>query len=329
MIYIGNESHDPYFNLALEEYVLKHMADSEKYFLLWRNEPSVIVGRAQNTIEEVNAEYIESKKINVVRRISGGGAVYHDLGNLNYTFISASGESQTGDFAHFAAPVISYLRQLNVPAELTGRNDISAAGKKVSGNAQYYYHGKVLHHGTLLFNVELLELQNALHVSPDKIISKGIKSVSSRVANIIDYLPEKIPIEVFKDNLIKQIFNEHREPFREYSLTEQDLAEIKRLAVEKYSTWDWNYGLSPAFNIKKSKRFPAGKIEILLDVRRGIIEESKIYGDFLGYGDIAEIEKKLIGKRYCHEDLYVMLNDIEINQYFGDISKEEIMGLLF
>lgn len=191
MKYIINHSNDTAFNIALEEYAFKHLLDEDQIFLLWINKPSIIVGRHQNTIEEINRDYVREHGIEVVRRISGGGAVYHDLNNLNYTIISKEDENKAFDFKSFSTPVINTLAELGVKAEFTGRNDLEIDGKKFCGNAQAYINGRIMHHGCLLFDVDLSVLANALKVSKDKFESKGVKSVRARVTNIIDELPEK------------------------------------------------------------------------------------------------------------------------------------------
>jgi len=325
MLYIRNDSVSPYYNLALEEYVLKNLGQEESFILLWQNEPSVIIGRFQNTIAEINTEYIEKNGINVVRRITGGGAVYHDLGNLNFSFI-VSGSQRNIDFRRFTEPVVKALAKMGVKAEHTGRNDITIDGKKFSGNAQYHYRDRILHHGTLLFNSRLENVQQALNVKPSKIETKGIKSVRSRVTNIIDYLENKISIYEFRDLLLTYLFDE--KPIREYKLTEEDQAGIKKLMQDKYLTWEWNYGSSPAFNLTKSERFACGEIEVRLNVNKGLIEACKIYGDFFSNEDIDELAAKFVGVRYKKEDLAALLEDIELNKYFGSLSQQEFLQLL-
>lgn len=203
MKYIINHSNDTAFNIALEEYAFKHLLDEDQIFLLWINKPSIIVGRHQNTIEEINRDYVRENGIEVVRRISGGGAVYHDLNNLNYTIISKEDENKAFDFKSFSTPVINTLAQLGVKAEFTGRNDLEIDGKKFCGNAQAYINGRIMHHGCLLFDVDLSVLANALKVSKDKFESKGVKSVRARVTNIINELPKKITVEKFRDLLLE------------------------------------------------------------------------------------------------------------------------------
>lgn len=323
MLFIRNECLDPHHNLALEEYILKNLDLDDNCVLLWQNEPSVIVGRFQNTIEEINVDYIKKNNIHVVRRMTGGGAVYHDLGNLNFTFIEKT-ESGNIDFRKFTEPVVKALATLGVKAEHTGRNDITIDGKKFSGNAQYIYKGKVLHHGTILFNSKLENVQEALNVKGDKIESKGVKSVRSRVTNVIDYLKEKISIEEFREILLYALFE--GKPIREYRLTENDLAKVRELTAEKYLTWEWNFGNSPAFNFKKSGRFACGGVEVNLFVDKGIIQDCKIYGDFFSNAEIEEFEAQLKGLRFTEKEIGEKLASIDVARYFGPITKKELLS---
>ncbi len=324
MIYVVNEATDPYFNLALEEYVLDYLDVAKEYLLLWRNRPTVVVGKYQNTLEEINKEYIKEKKINVVRRNSGGGAVYHDLGNLNYTFIIKDKQVEKLDFSKYIAPIIKALQDWGIAAEFTSRNDITVAGKKISGNSQYIKENKVLHHGTLLFATNLGELELALKISPDKIISKGIKSIRSRVANIKEYLPEDVNIQDFRDMLLSYLFK-GAENISQYKLSPQDLETINRLREEKYLCWQWNYGESPKFNIKKAHKYRHGKLETRIYVEDGVIKQCKFWGDFFGTGDLAEVENRLINRRYTEVEIKQALAPLNINKYFVNFTLDELL----
>lgn len=327
MRYIRNDSKNPYFNLALEEYVLKYL-DGE-FFILWQNRPSVIIGKHQNTIEEVNMKYVNENGIRVVRRLSGGGAVYHDLGNVNFTFIVDDVEKEILDFKVYTMPVIAALKRLGVEAQTSGRNDLTINGKKISGNAQYLYKNRLLHHGTLLFDTDLDGLEAALNVSRDKIQSKGIKSVRSRVTNIKDYISDKITVSEFMDLLVQHIFEFIGKGYSEYKLTGTDMENINRIMKEKYLKWEWNFGESPPFNFRNSQRFRGGKVDILLEVKNGIIDECKIYGDFLGVADVGEIEERIKGKKYTESDVSSAINGLDIYKYFGDITKGELLSCFF
>jgi lipoate---protein ligase len=329
MLFIDNKGiTDPRINLAIEEYALKNLDINETYLLFYINEPSIIIGKNQNTIEEINTEYVEKNGIHVVRRLSGGGAVYHDLGNLNFSFITKDDGDSFLNFRKFTEPIIKALKKLGVNAELSGRNDIIVEGRKISGNAQFSTRGRMFSHGTLLFDSKIENIVSALNVKKDKIESKGIKSIRSRVANISEFLKEKMTIEEFRSILLESIFGKDKE-IPEYVLTEEDWANIHKLSRERYQNWEWNYGKSPKFNLRHSHRFPAGQIDVRLEVQKGIIENCKIYGDFFGAGDVAEIEEKLIGKRYEKSEIEKALQDVDIKHYFGNIEKEEFINLIY
>lgn len=328
MLFIDNKGiTDPRINLAIEEYALKNLDINDTYLLFYINEPSIIIGKNQNSVEEINTEYVESNGIHVVRRLSGGGAVYHDLGNLNYSFITKDDGDSFHNFRKFTEPVIAALKQMGVNAELSGRNDILAEGRKISGNAQFSTKGRMFTHGTLLFNSEMDHIVSALRVKKDKIESKGIKSVRSRVANISEFLSKKVEIEEFRTSLLKFIFQ--GKEISEYVLTEEDWENIHQISKERYQNWDWNFGKSPKFNLQHSHRFPVGQIDVRLDVEKGVIENCKIYGDFFGVGDVSDIENKLKHVRYEKSELKAALNDIDTTYYFGNVSKEEFINLIY
>jgi lipoate---protein ligase len=329
MLFIDNKGiTDPQINLAIEEYALKNLDINETYLLFYINKPSIIIGKNQNTIEEIDTEYVENNDIVVVRRLSGGGAVYHDLGNLNFSFITKDDGESFHNFRKFTEPVIKALGKLGVNAELSGRNDILAEGRKISGNAQFSTRGRMFSHGTLLFDSEVDSIVSALKVKKDKIESKGIKSIRSRVANISEFLTNKIDIEEFRMLLLQNIF-EGTDEITEYVLTEEDWEKIHQLSKERYQSWEWNYGKSPKFNLQHSHRFPVGQIDVRLEVNKGIIENCKIFGDFFGVGDVSEIEEKLKNTRYEKSEIESALSDIEIQHYFGNVTKDEFINLIY
>ncbi|GAB6087495.1 lipoate--protein ligase [Alkaliphilus crotonatoxidans] len=326
MRYIVNHSKNPYINLALEEYCLKNVLLDEDYFILWQNKPSIIIGKNQNTLQEINSTFVDQRKTYVVRRISGGGAVYHDLGNLNFTFISKVQDIDQVDFKKYVAPIIKVLQEMGIPAELSGRNDITVEGKKVSGNAQRIHQDRLMHHGTLMFDVNLEDLAGSLRVSVDKIQSKGIESVRSRVANIKDYLQEEMNVIEFYHRIERALSNNYQS--EEMKLTRDDMEKIQALAMNQYATWDWNYGESPACNVMNERRFPGGKIQVLLDVMEGKIKNCRFLGDYLGVADVEPLEAYLQGKPYQKELLREALGKVPIKQYFGGINKEELLEVL-
>ena len=328
MKYIENYSNDPRYNLAFEEYCFKHLSREEDYILLWINGPAIIIGKNQNTLEEVNSEYVKENNIRVVRRITGGGAVYHDLGNLNFSIITNADGKGVIDFKKYNLSILEALKELGVPCELSGRNDITIDGKKFSGIAQSIWKDRVLNHGTLLFDTELNVLSKALNVKQDKIESKGVKSVKSRVTNIKDYLNVDVDMDEFREVLVKSVLKTEDIESNILKLSKEQLSEIDKLFEEKYSTWDWNYGHSPLFNYKNYKRFPFGAIEIRLEIKNGSINECKIYGDFFGTEDIEKLEQEIIGLKYEKDFIKNSLKDINIKKFFGDINLEDFLNLL-
>lgn len=323
MYLIDSPSHNAYFNIAAEEYLL-HRFPAEDIFLLYVNAPSIIVGKFQNTLAEINLGYVQDKDIKVVRRMSGGGAVYHDLGNLNFSFHTLLGDQDFGDFSVFTQPVLRLLNRLGVPAALQGRNDLLVDGKKFSGNAKLARHGKMIQHGTLLLNSEMEVLGEALKANPLKFIDKATKSNRSRVTNLIHYLPEETTTEHLKNLLTEEIITNSGSAER-YELTEKDHAGIEKLMTEKYETWDWNFGFSPNYNFRKAIKVPAGFIEVHLDVVKGIIEKAKIFGDFFAPQPIEELEAKLIGLKHSAEELRTLLESVDLRAYFGRVTVEEVI----
>ncbi|MDD3656606.1 MAG: lipoate--protein ligase [Atribacterota bacterium] len=327
MKYIDSNSLNPYFNLALEEYILKNRNIKEDIVFLWQNTPTIVVGNNQNTIEEVNMPFVNERNIKVVRRLSGGGAVYQDLGNLNFTFLKRLSKPSNLDIKKFALPVVVALNKLGIPAQLTGRNDISVEGKKISGNAQRLFRNKLLHHGTLLFDTDLELMAKVLQVGVDKIQSKGIKSIRSRVTNLKPYFKQQITIEEFRESILSELF--HGEKVNQYFLSEEDLVKINELVDNKYSTWEWNFGYSPPYSIKNARRFSGGKVEVFIDVEKGTIKNCQIFGDFLSLCDVSEVEKALQSKRYESETIEKILSRFNLKYYFGNITLPEIMTVFF
>ena len=328
MKYYVNNSNNPAFNIALEEYCFKQLRDIDEIFLLWINEPTIVVGKYQNTIEEINTEYTREKGIHVIRRISGGGAVYHDLNNLNYTIISNRDKGQEGfNFKEFSKPIIETLAELGVKAEFTGRNDLEIDGQKFCGNAQAYIKDRVMHHGCLLFNVDFSALGNALKVSKDKIESKGVKSVRSRVTNILPHLKTPITVEEFGDKIMEYMKKQYPD-MKEYVFSKEELDYIAKRAEVKRS-WEWNYGESPEFNITREKRFKNGKIQIFATVENSRIKNIKFYGDFFGKNeDLSEIENLLKNVKYTVEDVKKKLESIDIGEYFSKFTVDEIVEVI-
>ena len=326
MLLINNTCTNAYFNLAMEEYFLKNC--NEDIFLLWRNENAIIVGKNQNTLSEINYDYVKNNNIKVVRRQSGGGAVFHDLGNINFTFISCN-DNSFSDFKRFTMPIIDALKELGIEAEFSGRNDLLINNQKFSGNAQYNYKNKVMHHGTLLFSSEINDLSNALKVKPSKFEGKGVKSVKSRVTNISSHLKKEMSVLEFKDYLMNFI-NKRDENSHFYELSDEDIKNINKLVEEKYSTWEWNFGNSPKYSLNNELKYPGGNVEFNLDVKDGIIKNIKFFGDFFGKEDVSFIEDKLKNIKHSEDSIKDALKDVNIDNYFLncniDILVDGIMG---
>jgi len=321
---IFNENTDPHFNLALEENLFKKC--SEEIFMLWQNRPSVIVGKNQNTHSEVDVIKAESEGIDIVRRETGGGAVYHDLGNLNYSFISNDPDGFM-DFKRFAEPIFKTLEKLGIKAELSGRNDFVIDGRKFSGNAQSIYHSRLLHHGTLLFDTDTEVLSSLLTVDEEKIASKGISSVKSRVTNISEYLENKISVEEFKTMILKSAFEIPGAYVSD--LSEEEISDAEKLKNEKYDTWDWNFGYAPPYTFHNKKYTSAGSVEVFLNVEEGIITAAKIYGDFFGTESVSEFEKKFVGIKHNYFEIKELILKENTKKFFSSLDGEELFKLFF
>lgn len=324
MKYLENRETDPYFNLAYEEYVLKNRRDGD-YLLLWQNSPAVVVGRHQNTVEEVDLVAAEQYGIQVVRRETGGGAVYHDLGNLNFSFITAAGDPGSMAMEPFTAPVIKALEKIGIHAGLSGRNDLTVKGRKVSGNAQTIDHGRILHHGTLLFEADLELAQLVLRVRGEKFLSKSAKSVRSRIGNLKDYLPDGTAMGI---NGLKELLLREFGAVRD-TLKPDELKRIQALAREKYRTWEWNYGESPEFNITNRRRFAGGTLEAGIRVEEGLIAEIRFCGDFMSVRPVEAAEAALQGVRYEAGCAAEALRAVDVDGCFGGVTGAEVLECMF
>lgn len=334
MLFVPNENNDPRVNLAIETYLLKEKPLDEPMLLFYINEPSIIIGRNQNTIEEINKDYVEEKGIHVVRRLSGGGAVYHDFGNLNFSFIMPDDGNSFRDFAKVTQPIIDALHAMGVEgAQLKGRNDLVIGDKKFSGNAMYATNGRMFAHGTIMFDSDVNEVVNALRVRKDKIESKGIKSIRSRVTNIKPFLSDEyqnLSTVDFRQDILLRIFGvETLAEVKTYELTEEDWLKINLISNEYYRNWDWNYGRSPEFDLVRRERFPIGSIEAKMNVSGGKINEIRIFGDFFGLGEIADVEGQLTGIQYDKESITEAVSTIDIKKYFGNIEVADLVKLLY
>lgn len=317
-----NRSTDPAFNLALEEYILTEI--ELELIMLWRNEPSVIIGCNQNALEEIDIDFVREENITVIRRLSGGGAVFHDLGNINYTIIRKMGNDDFSNYDKFTAPVCSFLRGLGVDASLDGRNDLVIGGAKFSGNAQAARGERFMHHGTILFSADVSLLSKALKPNAAKIESKGVKSVRRRVTNVAEHLPEQMAVEEFFERLAG-FFCGQTDGI--YSLTEEDADAVRQLVKEKYGTWEWNIGHSPTYEYSKPERFPSGIVDVRLSVKDGIIRDARIFGDFFGIFDVAELAGRLIGVRHDKNSVCERLTGFDIGKYIHGITMDQFLSL--
>ena len=314
----------PSFNLAVEEYLLKQTADD--YFMLWRNDRSVIVGRNQNTHAEINDEFIRKNNIPVIRRLTGGGTVFHDLGNLNYTFITRSG-GHFNDYSYFAEPVLETLSDIGVQAQLSGRNDLLIDTRKFSGNAQCTFGKAVMHHGTLMFSADLSDMSGALNLNPLKTQSKGIASVRSRVTNISEHLSKPLSIEQFAAILRDKILSVYADAVP-YELTDADIAAIEKLEREKYATYEWNFGFAQQYALSKAARFEGGTVDVQLSIEHNKIKSVRIYGDYFGRRDVAELEQALIGAQYSPDGVGEVLSKLPVEEYLSGVTALQLRELM-
>ena len=320
---------DARMNLALEEYVFRHKPADEDVLLFYVNERAIIIGRNQNTIEEIDADVVAARGVTVVRRVSGGGAVYHDAGNLNFSFMTPDVRGRFNRYDQFTRPVIEVLHELGVPAELGGRNDILAGGRKISGNAQFASPARMFSHGTLLLDSDLDAVTAALRPKPGKVESKGVKSIRSRVANISEFLAQPMDVTELRERIIERIFSTRdRARIPQIPLTSADWDAVRALAASKYGTWAWSYGENPPSNVQRARRFPIGEIDVRLDVKEGRIAGARIFGDFMGREDVASLEARLLGLPYDRGSIAGALRDVEPTDYFGDVAREDVLALL-
>jgi len=326
MLYWINETClEPELNLAAEEHLFAS-AGQEPMLILWQNRPSVIIGRNQNTSAEISSRYAEENGIRVVRRITGGGAVYHDMGNLNYSFILPDERSVAG-FRSLSGPFAKVLRAIGVPVEINGRNDLTLHGKKISGTAQYRYNGHVLHHGTLLYSLDLDRMTQVLNADSDKIASKGIDSVRSRVTNIREYLPENMGIRQLEDAILQGMSLIY--PMTPFSLSETDQTSISKLANDKNYTWEWNYGQSPSATFCKKAKLPCGTIQAYWDEEGGHMTHVMLKGDYLFMEDPRALEAAMEGVRHQMSCVRDVLAAPSFSGMFPNTSTDELLRCFF
>lgn len=317
--YLDLYTTDPAWNLAAEQYVFDCLPRGQTYFMLWQNDNAVIIGKHQNAAAEIDQQFVRENGVRVVRRLSGGGAVYHDTGNLNFTFIADAGDMEAINFRLFCQPVVAALAALGVQAEVNGR--------KFSSNSQYLKEGRVMHHGTIMFDSDLDRVAQALHVDQEKIAAKGVASVRSRVTTVRQHMPHPVELEEFRrvllDNILAQQLGE------EYVLTEEDKSQISRLREQRYATWEWNYGQSRECEMTRQKRSPAcGGVEAHLSTDRGVIRYIAFTGDFFSVVEPKVLAEKLVGVRLEEQSLRDALAQEDAGRYFSGPKNEELIELL-
>lgn len=325
MYYLESPSTDPAYNLALEQVVFDRLGAERPCVMLWRNDRAVVVGKHQNTLAEIDPACAAERGIRVVRRLSGGGAVYHDKGNLNFTFVVDQGSNPAFNFKIFVQPVVEALARFGVHAEFTGRNDLTIDGMKFSGNAQYARHGRLLHHGCIMLDSNLTSVADALRVKEAKFASKAVKSVRSRVTTINAHAPAPISMADFKGALRAcAMASGELEP---YALTEADVLAVQKLRDEKYATWAWNYGFSPPYDMVRERKFPAGLVTAHLSAEGGKIKAVRLYGDFFGSGELEELESAMAGLPLDGR-LAEALEALHVEHYMSGITAAELAALL-
>ena len=325
--YLDLSTTDPAVNLATEQYVFDSLPRDRAWFMLWQNDNAIIIGKHQNTFAEINEPYVRQHGIRVVRRLSGGGAVYHDLGNLNFTFITDAGDTEKLDFRAFCLPIVQALETLGVPAEINGRNDITIEGKKFSGNSQYLKSGRVMHHGTILFDSDLSVVSQALRVDESKLRTKGIRSVRSRVTNVRPYLPQDVTLSDFRRVLLSSILAQM--PGEPWVLTEEDRRAIEEIRAARYGLYEWNFGVSPQCTVKKSRRVEGcGLVEAYLTIEKGTIRELVFHGDFFSLDDPEVLAGRFIGLRPAPEDYAAALADTDVGRFFSGMDNGTFLQLM-
>jgi lipoate-protein ligase A len=326
MYCIKSKYTDPYFNLASEEFLLKRF--SEDVFLLYRNEPSIVVGKHQNTLAEINLQFVKDNGIIVARRISGGGTVFHDLGNLNFSFITGGSEGDLVNYRKYTQPIIDAMKDMGLEVKLGLRHELLLGNKKISGTASHVFKNRVLHHGTLLFSSQMDDLFSALKVDPEPFNDRAVKSIRSEVTNIRDHLVHKLDVVDFQNQIHDYILRDMDEA-RTYQYKDHDLSEIRKLRDSKFSTWEWNFGYSPKYQFNKILNFKAGEISLHMNVNKGIIQEVNIDGDFFGAKDIHGLEEALVGAIHDPETIRMRLSGIRVEDYIEGLENEDLLSGMF
>ncbi len=327
MLYFISSSHQPAFNLASEEYLLKNY--EEDFFFLYSNSPALIVGKHQNTLAEINLEKTEEENIPVVRRLSGGGTVFHDEGNLNYCFIKRGEKGKLVDFQKYSQPIIDTLQKLKVDAKFEGKSDLTIDGKKFSGNASHVFKSKIMQHGTMLFSSDLKRLNQLLKVNPLKFKDRGIRSIRSRVTNISDYLSSPLSLDAFSKLIIDELCISFPDA-KAFELNNLDKEKIELLMSEKYNNWEWNYGYSPNYSFEKLSNFPGGVLlDVKLKIEKGLIQKVELDGNCIKFERINSLKNIL--QNINHDKITVLkaLKELKLDDYFNNLDENQLIKALF
>ena len=328
MLEILNESEEPGFNLAAEQYMLEEMDLDDVMFMLWQNKPSVVVGRHQNTADEVDLAYAREKEIPVVRRMTGGGAVYHDVGNLNFTLVlKRDGLGDPYDFSHLMEPMLEALERVGIKGERSGRNDISVNGRKIAGSASRITADKVLYHACILVDTDLDELQRVLIVNKEKLAGKGVASVRRRVAVLTEFL-EGVTVPMLGD-LLRDVLETSYGLRRLKRFSQDDLAKIKMLEAARYDLAEWNIGASPKYDIRVAARYAWGGIQMMLKLKDGKIAECAAYGDYFADEPTDDFCSSLLGTDYTCQAVGERLGKIDAACFFRGAKEDDIIRLMF
>jgi len=317
---------NPYFNLASEEYLLKSF--QEDVFLLYRNIPSIVVGKHQNTLAEINLPFVQEREILVARRISGGGTVFHDQGNLNFAFFTSGKEGDLVNYKRATRPIIEALKEMGLDVRLGKRNELLLDGLKISGTASHVFKKRVLNHGTLLFSSEMENMSEALNTTKERFTDRAVKSVRSKVTNISDHLTTHMDMEMFQERIMGH-FLQWNKSAKTYRFSETDIREITALRDSKFSTWEWNFGYSPKYQFSKSISFSTGRIDLHMNVEKGVIRELKIEGDFVSEKDISSLEQMLVGTIHDPETIRMKLSGMNVSDYISGLEREELLSGMF
>jgi len=326
-LFVENPSTDPYFNIAAEEYLLRHF--SEDIVMIWRSQPSVITGKHQNTLAEINLPYVIKNNIPVIRRLSGGGTVFHDPGNINFTFIQQGEKNKMMvDFRKQTEPVLQFLASLGLDAQFQGKNDLRINGKKISGNAEHVFKNRVLHHGTLLYDADLTQLNQTIKAREELFKSKAIKSVRSIVSNISDCMEHPLTRDVFIEKF-KQFCISYFPGVEVYPLKSADLEHTEHLKATKYTQWEWNYGYSPRYTFSHEALVNGNHYKVSLSTEKATIVNISVVRDHVPLPGDDMLLEELTGSPHHPDLISKVLEKYDFGGFRTLSDKWEMLGLFF